>query len=108
MFKLSSLYAMLALALGAQIAPRGRVNPFARPSQPPEAARYWHAGSADPIQAARIEAAAVKRARRADKLHEYSMRGMFENRAHRDCVMIAHDELQLQYPNRLNPFYLAK
>lgn len=96
MFKLSSLYAMLASALGAQIAPRGRVNPFARPSQPPEAARYWHAGNADPIQAARIEAAAVKRARRADKLRMNA--SALPNRAH----LLSYNR------NSLNPFYVAK
>jgi len=48
---------------------RSRVNPFARSGHPPENPRYWHAGIADPIQAARIEAAAVKRARKAEKLY---------------------------------------
>lgn len=101
MFKLSSLYAMLASALGAQIAPRGRVNPFARPSQPPEAARYWHAGNADPIQAARIEAAAVKRARKAEKLTALTSRATLFNRAHQPNVW--NDVRQ-----NLNPFYIAK
>lgn len=101
MFKLSSLYAMLASALGAQIAPRGRVNPFARPSQPPEAARYWHAGTADPIQAARIEAAAVKRARKAEKLQRDTVRGRAYNRAHRFTD-------SFRYAESINPLYLAK
>ena len=36
----------------------------------------------DPIQAARIEAAAVKRARKADKLHEWACRSRHYNVAH--------------------------
>jgi len=34
----------------------------------PRAARHWH-NPADPVQATRIEAAALRRARRASKLH---------------------------------------
>lgn len=37
---------------------------------------------ADPIQAARIEAAAVKRARKADKLHDWACRNRHFNAAH--------------------------
>jgi len=37
-------------------------------STDPRAARHWH-NPADPVQAARIEAAALRRARRASKLH---------------------------------------
>lgn len=41
---------------------------------------------ADPIQAARIEAAAVKRARRADNAQHYAMRSDVFNTAHRNCA----------------------
>lgn len=51
---------------------------------------------ADPIQAARIEAAAVKRARRADKLRMNA--SALPNRAH----LLSYNR------NSLNPFYVAK
>lgn len=106
MFKSAWLYTMLASALGAQIAPRGRVNPFARPSQPPEAARYWHAGNADPIQVARIEAAEVKRARRAKKLDSWSYGEL--NPAHLRSVYQSGTHVGWTHPKNLNPFYIAK
>lgn len=106
MFKMSSLYAMLASALGAQITPRDRVNPFARPSQPPEAARYWHAGKADPIQAAHIEAAAVKRARKAEKLDSLSYGEL--NQAHLCPIYQSGTLVGWTHPQNLNPFYVAK
>ncbi len=42
-------------------------------STDPRAARHWH-NPADPVQAARIEAAAAKRQRKADKLHDWACR----------------------------------
>lgn len=43
--------------------------------------RHWH-NAADPRQAARIEAAAAKRARKAEKLQEHANRHWHDNTAH--------------------------
>lgn len=57
---------------------------------------------ADPIQAARIEAAAVKRARRAEKLKRDMGRSIFHNHAHGiHCIAVA-------WKQSLNPTYIAK
>lgn len=64
----------------------------------PTAIRQWH-NPADPIQAARIEAAAAKRANRAHKLFTQASFSADQNRAHEDEFDNLHD--------RLNPFYVA-
>lgn len=64
---------------------------------------------ADPIQAARIEAAAIKRARRADKLQRDALESRNSNRAH---IATRLDKIRMlksyDLPNRFNPFYVAK
>lgn len=67
----------------------------------PRAARHWH-NPADPVQAARIEAAAVKRERKARKLAANTGRATFHNRAHGiHCIAVAWKQF-------LNPTYIAK
>ena len=94
MFQLSSLYAMLASSLGVSATPERTY----RNSRPTGAALR---NPADPTQAARIEAAAVKRARRAEKLTALMSRATLFNRAHQPNVW--NDVRQ-----NLNPFYVAK
>lgn len=62
----SLLLQNMALALGIGL---GTAQPARwRYSTKPTDARHWH-NPADPVQASRIEAAALRRARRASKLH---------------------------------------
>ena len=89
MFKLSSLYAMLSAALGVNATPTRTY----RNSRPTGAALR---NPADPIQAARIEAAAVKRVRRALKLERDTEQSALRN----NCI-----NARL---SNLNPFYVAK
>lgn len=64
---------------------------------------------ADPIQAARIEAAAVKRALRADKLQRDALESRNSNRAHLATKLDKTRMLKnYDLPNRFNPFYVAK
>lgn len=71
------------------------------PAPRPTDARHWH-NPADPHQAARIEAAAAKRARKAQRLAEFTGRATFFNYAHAvHCIAFK--------PNlSLNPTYVAK
>lgn len=87
MIGLKYLYAMLAGAFSGQPALnlRGRRPTGSQLRNP-----------ADPVQAARIEAAAAKRARRAEKLKEWAVNSWDYNPAH-------HSESRT-----LNPFYVAK
>lgn len=87
MIGLKYLYAMLAGAFSGQPAlnTKGR-RPIGSQLRNP----------ADPVQAARIEAAAVKRARRAEKLRMTA--SALPNRAH----LLSYNR------NSLNPFYIAK
>lgn len=73
MIGLKYLYAMLAGAFSGQPALnlRGRRPTGSQLRNP-----------ADPVQAARIEAAAAKRARRADSCHEWACRSRHYNAAH--------------------------
>jgi hypothetical protein len=100
MFKLSSLYAMLSAALGVNATPtRTYLN-----SRPTGAALR---NPADPVQAARIEAAAVKRARKAEKQSYQAMRTL--NGMHAViCAAYAKHEVGFACPLNLNPFYVAK
>lgn len=88
MIGLKYLYAMLAGAFSGQPALnlRGR-RPTGSDLRNP----------ADPVQAARIEAAAAKRARRAKKLTAHHNHACHENLAHGRGVIV-----------NLNPFYVAK
>lgn len=63
---------------------------------------------ADPIQAARIEAAAVKRARRADKLERDSNQSWKGNYTHHAAFHRLDDATGYILPLNLNPFYIAK
>ncbi len=47
-------------------------------------ARHWH-NPADPVQAARIEAAAAKRERKAQKLRNDAQESYFRNVCHQRC-----------------------
>lgn len=92
MIGLKYLYAMLAGAFSGQPALNLRSRrPTGSDLRDP----------ADPVQAARIEAAAVKRARRAELRHVLASRSTLYNRAHHANVW---EDVR---PN-LNPFYLAK
>lgn len=64
-----------------------------------DAPRYWH-NPADPVQAARIEAAAAKRGRKADKLTYWALCARINSaiKNHSDVNSIA----------KINPFYIAK
>ena len=53
----------------------------------PRAARHWH-NPADPVQAARIEAAAAKRERKARTLGENADRAFMSNPAHTDGLRL--------------------
>lgn len=70
---------------------------FVNLSTDPRAARHWH-NPADPVQAARIEAAAAKRERKARILGENADRAFMNNPAHTDG---------LRLPARFNPFHVA-
>lgn len=61
--------------------------------------RHWH-NPADPVQAARIQAAVDKRERKAKKLFNQASYSADQNRAHYD----ESDNLR----DNLNPFYIAK
>lgn len=50
----------------------------------PRAARHWH-NPADPVQAARIEAAVVKRERKSLKLRNDAQESYFRNVCHQHC-----------------------
>ena len=70
-------------------------------STDPRAARHWH-NPADPVQAARIEAAAAKRERKARKLAANTGRATFHNMAHGiHCIAV-------DWKQSLNPTYIAK
>lgn len=58
-------------------------------------ARHWH-NPADPVQAARIEAAAAKRSKRAHKAAVLASRALHHNPAH-----------IRPFAHALNPFYVA-
>jgi len=61
---------------------------------------------ADPVQAARIEAAAVKRVHRADKLTERTNQSWSRNYTHHKAFY-AIEQGHIS-PLNLNPFYIAK
>lgn len=99
MIGLKYLYAMLAGAFSGQPALnlRGR-RPTGSDLRNP----------ADPVQARRIEAAAAKRARRAEKARDQAGRAWMSNYAHHRAFAQIHDETQVICPLSLNPFYVAK
>lgn len=70
-------------------------------------ARHWH-NPADPVQAARIEAAAAKRGKRARKLHNHVVDSVLPNRAHGAFLPDEDGEIRFSVVPRLNPFYIAK
>lgn len=77
---------------------------FAAPTPPVKRFKTGAAlrNPADPFQAARIEAAAAKRARRAEKLARNTGRATFHNHAHGiHCIAVA-------WKQSLNPTYIAK
>lgn len=93
------MLAMLGLTTGM---PRQRSGRYGRPT-----------GSdlrnpAHPVQARRIEAAAAKRARRAEKARDQAGRAWMSNYAHHRAFAQIHDETQVICPLSLNPFYVAK
>lgn len=100
MIGLKYLYAMLAGAFSGQPALnlRGRLPTGSDLRNP-----------ADPVQAARIEAAAAKRVRRACKLHNIHARAGC-NRAHLINFEFSDAGRLIGYeiPARLNPTYIAK
>lgn len=67
---------------------------FINLSTDPRATRHWH-NPADPVQAARIEAAAAKRERKADKLDNWANTCWHNNPAHDGRLS-------------LYPYYIAK
>jgi hypothetical protein len=91
-FKLSSL---MSLALGGALQPRRKTKrPSLRMRDPN-----------DPYQAARIDAAEAKRARKAEKLQRDTRQAFIWNDAHynhEDGDMLS------RAPNRLNPFYINR
>ncbi|MNJ10746.1 hypothetical protein D3C77_49100 [compost metagenome] len=71
------------------------------PAQQPEAKRHWH-DPKDPVQAARIEAAAAKRVERARKLARNTGRATFHNHCHGiHCIAS-------NWQQSLNPTFVAK
>lgn len=70
----------------------------------PRTARHWH-NPADPVQAARIEAAAGKRAARADKLHHFASRAAVRNPT--ICILGRYGALE-SFRKNLYPTYIAK
>lgn len=68
-------------------------------------ARHWHKPS-DPHQASRIEAAAAKRERRAERLAEATGHSWSRNYTHHKAFYAL--EQGHIAPLNLNPFYLAK
>jgi hypothetical protein len=97
MFNWSMLLALLGINGGM---PRQRSGRYGRPTGTDLR------NPADPIQAARIEAAAAKRTRRAEKL-TVNMKRTVANSAHFGFLYEAHDERVYGIPDRLNPFHIA-
>lgn len=92
----SSLIQNMAAALGIGL---GTAQPARwKYNTDPRAARHWH-NPADPVQAARIEAAAAKRERKSRALGENADRAFMNNSAHTDG---------LRLPARFNPFHVAR
>lgn len=104
---LSALYKMLGSALTAQYTLRPQGMPF-RVSAPPEDPRYWH----DPTefyQSNALEAAVLKRRRRAAKLHNNTDRSLYGNPALRNgAPNLSHQTFSPAIADHLNPFYVAK
>lgn len=69
------------------------------------AARHWH-NPADPVQAARIEAAAAKRERKAEKCASLTGHAWSRNYTHHKAFYAL--ENGHIAPLNLNPFYIAK
>lgn len=99
MISLKYLYAMIAGAFGGQpdLNLRGRRPTGSQLRNP-----------ADPVQAARIEAAAVKRGRRAEKLQRDAAAAVNNNWAHGIGKRHVHLSPVPDCSGRLNPFYIAK
>jgi len=81
--------------------------------RPTGTAAYRPTGTAlrnpvDPIQAARIEAAAAKRGRRALKLYNHVVDSVLPNRAHGAFLPDEDGDIRFSVVSRLNPFYIAK
>ena len=77
-------------------------------SNDPRAARHWH-NPADPVQAARIEAAAARREERAEHRIYCAAQSRNNNHAH----IVQHREpgsilVRYEFLARFNPFYIAK
>lgn len=99
MIGLKYLYAMLAGAFSGQPALnlRGRRPTGSQLRNP-----------ADPVQAARIEAAAAKRERRAQKLYWIAKGWVRNNKTHKDGNVQLLGNILSDTPARLNPIYVAK
>lgn len=94
-YGLSALYKMLGSALTAQYTLRAQGMPFRTPNAPPSAPRYWH----DPTDAKhlnRMQAAELRRVRRAEKLERNTMSSSYHNPCLNGRI------------GNLNPFYVAK
>lgn len=65
--------------------------------EPPKGKRYWH-NPADPIQAARIEAALLKTIRRQARTADHAERSFLRNRAH----------FAWRHEQTLNPFHVVR
>ena len=92
---LAKLAGSLGIGFGAALPARWKY------STKPTDARHWH-NPADPVQAARIEAAAAKRERKARKLAANTGSATFHNHAHGiHCIAVG-------WKQSLNPTYIAK
>lgn len=85
---------------------------FALPSQPVKTKRRPTGAElrdpADRFQAQRIEAAAAKRERKAEKLAKDAFVMSKWNRAHGALQPVLGDALGFRVPSNLNPIYVAK
>ena len=91
---LSATMAALGNMTGLSALENRLLGPHSYRNTDPRAARHWH-NPADPVQAARIEAAAAKRDRKADKLHDWACRCVHFNRAHKKSYAIPGGQFQL-------------
>lgn len=76
-----------------------REKEFRRAHADPLTSRHWH-NRTEFYQSNALEAAVMKRRRRATKLHAWALWSADNNRAHYDEFDNLHE--------RLNPFYVAK
>lgn len=102
MIGMTTLFAMLAGVLGGNARPT-RDYAKRRP------VGFQLRNPADPVQAARIEAAQVKRQRKAEKRVQSANNHWNRNYCHHDGFRkLVGGPLQAIAPASLNPFYVAK